>query len=91
MSDSSFLVCPACERTEPATERVPCPACGSDRTYLNHAPALPDATSEGYVKRSPTDVADDGQRESVDADRGTSAADGRRASTDGDDGDDESS
>lgn len=50
MSDSRFLVCPACERTEPATEPTACPDCGSERTYLNHQPALPDATTEAYVK-----------------------------------------
>jgi hypothetical protein len=50
MTDPSSLVCPSCERTEQATERVPCPDCGSDRTYLTHHPALPDATTEAYVK-----------------------------------------
>lgn len=50
MSGPAFLVCPSCERAEPATEREPCPACGSDRTYLHDGPALPDATAEAYVK-----------------------------------------
>jgi ssDNA-binding Zn-finger/Zn-ribbon topoisomerase 1 len=49
MTDA-YLVCPECERAEPADELAPCPACGSERTYLNHVPAWPDATAETYVK-----------------------------------------
>lgn len=50
MSDPQFLVCPSCERAEPATEQTPCPACGSDRAYLHPDPAFLDATTEAYVK-----------------------------------------
>ncbi|MFT4905818.1 MAG: hypothetical protein ACI8UR_002398 [Natronomonas sp.] len=45
-----FLVCPRCEHYEAAEERRACPNCESTRAYLNHAPALPDAESEAYVK-----------------------------------------
>lgn len=50
MADDLFLVCPACEHTETADEPAACPACGSDRAYLHHAPALPDETTESFVK-----------------------------------------
>ena len=60
MSEPQYLVCPSCERVEPATEEVPCPECGSDRAYLHPEPALPDATSEAYVKLD----ADEAARES---------------------------
>lgn len=50
MTDREYLVCPACGRAEPATERAACPECGSDRTYLHDSPALPDATSEADVE-----------------------------------------
>jgi hypothetical protein len=54
--EETYLVCPACERTEPADERAPCPECGSERAYLSHVPAAPDATSESYVKLDAEDV-----------------------------------
>ena len=50
MTGQRYLVCPSCEHAEPATEEAPCPACGSDRAYLHAEPALPDATTEAYVK-----------------------------------------
>lgn len=59
MTVSQFLVCPACERAEPATERTACPACGSDRAYLHTEPALPDATTEAYVKLGADEVAEE--------------------------------
>lgn len=62
MGDDLFLVCPACEHSEPAEEPTrsageppACPACGSDRTYLHHAPGVPDATNETFVKTSGPD------------------------------------
>ena len=58
MSDREYLVCPACGRAEPADERTACPDCGSDRAYLSPEPALPDATSEAYVKLDADEVAD---------------------------------
>lgn len=45
-----FLVCPACEYVETAREQTACPACDSERAYLSATTALPDATSEAYVK-----------------------------------------
>lgn len=57
MSERRYLVCPGCERVEPAASREPCPDCGSDRTYLDPEGALPDATTEAYVKSDAADVA----------------------------------
>lgn len=51
MTDEQYLVCPACRHAELATTGAEaCPKCDSTRTYLHHAPAWPDATSESYVK-----------------------------------------
>lgn len=60
MTEQRYLVCPSCERVERATEAEPCLNCGSDRAYLHPEPALPDATSEAYVKLD----ADEAARES---------------------------
>lgn len=57
MSERQYLVCPTCERVERATERESCPACGSDRTYLDPEGALPDPTTEAYVKLDAADAA----------------------------------
>ena len=51
-----YLLCPDCGHVEAADERADCPACGGGRTYLNHAPAWPDATGEAYVKLDAEDA-----------------------------------